>query len=492
MSSSLALLELLKQLFKRHYRQDKAFDKYQIEFLKKFQVISNDEDRNILFNECSKQLSSIPNTLEEKLSEGRFITRHSMRQLQQVTALSNSIKDKLNEMQNETPYSVIEHQVELNDLIKIYQHAVIELSQRSMQSDCDNKNDVAFINKELQQVILELDIGDSHVKDLEKLRIKICNEDDHFQLPNHCLQVIKLIIRSTREERTASRHFLYMLNDNLSEFYSNFSSTLSSTEAGFVQQKETFISIEANAQLLKQQSEEIQDLEHLRDHIKNYVSEVQHVITAQEKKKKQKFRHKFQSMVRQIKKLQNETQSYQKTLKQQNKQLHVDFLTKIPNRAAWSERLEIEMLRFKTYQKRLNIAIIDIDSFKKINDNFGHLAGDKVLHVIAQTLQKSIRKNDYIARFGGEEFALLLPEITEQQSAYVLNKLRERIKNIPFKFKNDQLSITISIGFTSFCESDDAEIAFERADNALYQAKHQGRDRVVLGEPNITAIDKVQ
>ena len=474
MSSSLALLELLKQLFKRHYRQDKAFDKYQIEFLKKFQVISNDEDRNILFNECSKQLSSIPNTLEEKLSEGRFITRHSMRQLQQVTALSNSIKDKLNEMQNETPYSVIEHQVELNDLIKIYQHAVIELSQRSMQSDCDNKNDVAFINKELQQVILELDIGDSHVKDLEKLRIKICNEDDHFQLPNHCLQVIKLIIRSTREERTASRHFLYMLNDNLSEFYSNFSSTLSSTEAGFVQQKETFISIEANAQLLKQQSEEIQDLEHLRDHIKNYVSEVQHVITAQEKKKKQKFRHKFQSMVRQIKKL------------------HVDFLTKIPNRAAWSERLEIEMLRFKTYQKRLNIAIIDIDSFKKINDNFGHLAGDKVLHVIAQTLQKSIRKNDYIARFGGGEFALLLPEITEQQSAYVLNKLRERIKNIPFKFKNDQLSITISIGFTSFCESDDAEIAFERADNALYQAKHQGRDRVVLGEPNITAIDKVQ
>ncbi|MBB1272360.1 GGDEF domain-containing protein [Psychromonas sp. SR45-3] len=492
MASSLALLELLQQLFKRHYRQDKAFDKYQIKFLKKFQNISNDEEEAALLKECSKQLSAIPNALEDKLSEGRFISRHSIRQLRQVASLSNSIKSKLNDMQNSAAYSVIEHQVELNDLIKIYQKAVIELSQRSMQSDCDNKNDVAFINKELQQVILELDIGESHVKDLEKLRIKICNEDDHSQLPYHCLQVIKLIIKSTREERTASRHFLYMLNDNLSEFYSNFSKTLSSTEAGFVQQKETFISIESNAQLLKQQSEEIQDLAQLRAHIKNYVSEVQHVITAQEKKKEQKFRHKFQSMVRQIKKLQNETQSYQKTLKQQNKQLHVDFLTKISNRAAWSERLEIEMLRFKTYQKRLNIAIIDIDNFKRINDNFGHLAGDKVLHVIAQTLQKSIRKNDYIARFGGEEFTLLLPEITEQQSAYVLNKLRERIKNIPFKFKNDQLSITVSIGYTSFCESDDTEIAFERADNALYQAKHKGRDQVVYGEPNIKVFDKVQ
>jgi len=492
MSSSLALLELLKQLFKRNYRQDQAFDKYQMNFLTKLQVISNDEACNILFNECSKQLSSIPNTLEEKLSEDRFIARHSMRQLQQVTALSNSIKAKLNEMQHETPYSVIEHQVELNDLIKIYQQAVIELSPAPMQCDCGNKSDVAFINRELQQVILELDIGESHVKSLEQLRIKICNEDDHLQLPYHCLQVIKLIIKSTREERTASSHFLFMLNDNLSEFYSNFNRTLKSTEAGFVQQKETFTSLEANAQLLKQQSEEIQGLEHLRAHVKNYVSEVQHVITAQEKKKEQKFRHKFQSMVRQVKKLQNATQSYQKTLKQQNKQLHMDFLTKIPNRAAWSERLEIEMLRFKAYQKRLNIAVIDIDNFKQINDNFGHLVGDKVLHVIAQTLQKSIRKNDYIARFGGEEFALLLPEITEQQSAYVLNKLRERIKNIPFKFKNDRLSITISIGYTFFCEYDDAEIAFERADNALYQAKHQGRDRVVLGEPNITAFDKVQ
>ena len=155
------------------------------------------------------------------------------------------------------------------------------------------------------------------------------------------------------------------------------------------------------------------------------------MLEEREKRNKQQFRHKFQEIIRQVKELQNETQGYQKTLKQQRKQLHVDFLTKIPNRAAWSERLEIEVSRFKRYQNSLVIAVIDIDTFKKINDTYGHLAGDKVLNVIAQTLQKSIRNTDFIARFGGEEFTLLLPEASQQQAEKILNKLCKIIETIP-------------------------------------------------------------
>ena len=132
------------------------------------------------------------------------------------------------------------------------------------------------------------------------------------------------------------------------------------------------------------------------------------------------------------------------------------------------------------------MAVIDIDNFKSINDNFGHLAGDKVLHAIAQTLQKSIRKTDYIARFGGEEFALLLPEINQQQAQFVLNKLRDRIKAITFRFKEENLIITISVGFTTLVSSDDQDEAFERADTALYQAKAEGKDRVIFIEKTAT------
>ncbi|WP_413702426.1 GGDEF domain-containing protein [Psychromonas sp. KJ10-10] len=140
----------------------------------------------------------------------------------------------------------------------------------------------------------------------------------------------------------------------------------------------------------------------------------------------------------------------------------------------------MEFTRYQRYQHQLNIAVIDIDKFKAINDTFGHLAGDKVLNVIAQTLQKSIRNTDFIARFGGEEFALLLPEISSEQCKHTLNKLCQVIKRIPFKFKKQNISITISVGATTFSGNDTIETAFERADQALYNAKNNGRDQVIF------------
>jgi len=298
-------------------------------------------------------------------------------------------------------------------------------------------------------------------------------------LPQYCLQIISIIIDSTREERRSSRHFLYTLNDSLTQFYLDFSKNIKQAESAFKDQEQCVKSIQKKSTALKKASTESSDLATLQNHIVNYVDNVEQMILERESTKEQHVRHQFQSMVRQIKELQNETKNYQKTLKQQSQQLHVDFLTKIPNRAAWSERLQIEYTRFQRYEHPLNIAIIDIDKFKMINDTFGHLAGDKVLNVIAQTLQKLIRNTDFIARFGGEEFALLLPEISNEQSQLALEKLRRAIKNIPFKFKKQSISITISIGCTSFNKEDDIESAFERADQALYHAKSTGRNQVV-------------
>jgi len=207
----------------------------------------------------------------------------------------------------------------------------------------------------------------------------------------------------------------------------------------------------------------------------SYVASVEDLIKVKEGEKEQQVREQFKGMVRQIKELKNETKNYQNTLKKQNKQLHIDFLTQIPNRAAWSERLHIEFTRYQRYQHPLNLAIIDIDKFKTINDTFGHLAGDKILNVIAQTLQKSLRNADFIARYGGEEFALLLPDISSEQTEVVLKKLCRHIKAIPFKFKKENISITISIGCSAFNPGDDVDSAFERADQALYNAKNSGR-----------------
>jgi diguanylate cyclase (GGDEF)-like protein len=479
MASSSAIIYLLQQLFKRNYRQDKSFDKYQLHFLKKLQSSASNESDIELYNECYELLKAIPNQLEEELSEGRLIVSQSQLQLERLALLSDHLKDKISSMQRETkPYTIKEHHTELVTLIKIYQRAIIEVNKNTATTKENNKTDIKLIRTELQQVMLGLNVGEAYTSKLEQIRLSISNETDPLTLPHYCLKIITLITESAREERRSSRHFLYLLNDSLTQFYLNFSQTSKMANDQFKQQDTVFKTIQEQADKLKEHCDTIQDVAILREYAYQCANNVQQIIKDTEQQQKQKFRHKFQSMVRQIKALQNETQRYQKTLKQQGKELHIDFLTKIPNRSAWSERLEIEKSRFNRYQTPLVMAVIDIDEFKHINDTYGHLSGDKVLSVIAQTLQKSIRSTDFIARFGGEEFTLLLPEISRQDALQILNKLCARIEAIPFKFKQETITVTISIGFTEFYSDDQDDEAFTRADTALYEAKSEGKNRV--------------
>jgi len=478
MPPSIALVQLLQQLLKHSYRQAPAFDKYQLKFLKKLQLSNSDETNIKLFNECNEQLKAIPNDLEDTLSEGRLIANQSFQQLQHLENLSSDLLEKVQNIEEERkPYTFKEHYIELKTLIKIYQRAIIDLKTPSVNGDGNNIQ-VESINAELQQLILELDVGKAYIEKLEKIRLAISNELDPSKLPHYCLSIINIVIESTREERRDSRQFLYSLNDSLTEFYLNFTKTAKTVGIRLKEQDDALLNIQKQAELLKDNSESAKDLNSLRQTVVDYANNLQKMLENKEHQDIQQFSQQFQGMVKQVKALQNETKSYQQTLKQQRKQQHIDFLTKIPNRAAWSERLEIEVVRFKRHKKPLIIAIIDIDAFKRINDNYGHLAGDKVLNVIAQTLQKSIRNTDFIARFGGEEFSLLLPETSQQQAAQIVNELIKVIEKISFKFKKKPLTVTVSIGFTEYVINDEIDDAFGRADKALYHAKNNGKNQV--------------
>ena len=484
MPSSAVTLKLLQQLLKGMSRQNKAFDKYQISFLKKLQNSSSDAVTKELFEECIEQFNELYVPIDDTLSEGRLLASQSQIQLQKLSHLSDKINQQIEIAKNITqPYTIIEHHFELKNIIKIYQRVVIELNKSETHQNIDDSAHVIDnICDELQEVILHLDVGEPYIKKMETVRKKISSEQNPLALPEHCLAIISIIIDSTREERRSSRHFLYTLNDSLTQFYLNFSSNIKTAESAFIKQENCVKSIQKQSTALKKVTESCNDIVSLQKYISDYVGNVEDMIQNRESQKEQQVRQQFRAMARQIKELQNETNNYQHTLKQQNKQLHIDFLTKVPNRAAWSERLQIEFTRYQRYQHQLNIAVIDIDKFKVINDTFGHLAGDKVLNVIAQTLQKSIRNTDFIARFGGEEFALLLPEISSEQCEITLNKLCQVIKRIPFKFKKQNISITISVGSTIFLENDTIESAFERADQSLYNAKNNGRDQVICSE----------
>lgn len=175
------------------------------------------------------------------------------------------------------------------------------------------------------------------------------------------------------------------------------------------------------------------------------------------------------------------TEALQGTLDEQRRKALLDSLTGLPNRAAWNERLDLEVARWQRHGGDLLLAVLDIDHFKRINDTFGHMAGDRVLKIVAGKWQRRLRKTDFLARFGGEEFVLLMPATPPEAGHQLLDSLRRSIEDIPFHFKGERIRVTVSAGVTAFSGKDDGETAFERADRALYQAKGNGRNRVEDG-----------
>jgi diguanylate cyclase (GGDEF)-like protein len=164
-----------------------------------------------------------------------------------------------------------------------------------------------------------------------------------------------------------------------------------------------------------------------------------------------------------------------------------DELTGMFNRRYFNQRFDREMQRALRYERPLTAIMIDIDHFKTFNDNHGHLMGDRVLRIVAELLESNIRKADIPARFGGEEFVILLPEIDKEHGYKVAEKLRRAVEKAEFPKEETQPlgRITISLGVASFPEdSTSAPDLLERADRALYLAKTLGRNQVAIAQPS--------
>lgn len=177
-----------------------------------------------------------------------------------------------------------------------------------------------------------------------------------------------------------------------------------------------------------------------------------------------------------------ETQSaaIEKRMLEQQRLALLDTLTQLPNRKAYEQRLAEESERWKRYGRPLTLAVCDLDHFKSINDQFGHLAGDKVLRIIAKTLRGRLRKSDFIARIGGEEFVILLPETDRAEAQRALETLRDAVAQCPFHFRDQRIAVTVSIGIAAFSADATPETVFDRADTALYRAKEAGRNRCIV------------
>jgi diguanylate cyclase (GGDEF)-like protein/PAS domain S-box-containing protein len=158
------------------------------------------------------------------------------------------------------------------------------------------------------------------------------------------------------------------------------------------------------------------------------------------------------------------------------RQANVDTLTNLPNRRAFDDVFQQEIARSRRYDRPLCAAIGDIDHFKSINDAFGHQVGDTVLEKLASFMRNGLRTTDYVARWGGEEFTILLPETRLDAAEELLNRLRTDIAN--YVIPEIGRAVTLSFGVTACAKPDDADDLLERADRGLYTSKQTGRNKV--------------
>lgn len=203
---------------------------------------------------------------------------------------------------------------------------------------------------------------------------------------------------------------------------------------------------------------------------------------------------KYRKLLAEFQKLESEYEKTKRTLEireievrailaQAHELANTDVLTFLPNRRKIISTLQEEVIRSNRYGTPLAVSILDIDHFKKVNDTYGHTAGDQVLRSVAACLRAQIRHPDTIGRYGGEEFLIVLPNSEMQAAAEQASRLCQQIRKFRIDVNEHVTSVTISIGVAQFKVGQETwDELLHRADTALYHAKEKGRDRWAAAE----------
>jgi diguanylate cyclase (GGDEF)-like protein len=195
---------------------------------------------------------------------------------------------------------------------------------------------------------------------------------------------------------------------------------------------------------------------------------------------------RYQKQIHQIQKIVRISDRYQQMMQEMNEQLKIasthDLLTSLPNRRLMQSRLKSEAAKAQRWNEPFSLLLVDMDHFKHVNDTWGHEVGDTALVCLARELVKQLRGYDLCARWGGEEFLVLLPETSGVEAVEIAQRLRRRADSLSTEELPSDICLSISIGVAQHHADNPWEATLKRADNALYIAKSEGRNRVALSD----------
>ncbi len=304
-----------------------------------------------------------------------------------------------------------------------------------------------------------------------------------YELVSTLEQISQVVLAALERDENEFQEFLLGLNQQLVEAHATLDVSRQHQAARRQADDTLNSSVRLEVAQMQVQVEEATELDTLKREVNVRLATVVGAMDAHklsEQTRQRDLEKQLNTLTERMREMEVQSAAIEERLVEQRRLALLDTLTQLPNRQAYDERLAQEHQRWLRYRRPLALAVLDIDKFKLINDNYGHLAGDKVLRIIAKTLRNRLRKTDFIARFGGEEFVVLMPETTAEEALETLDTIRIAVAGCPFHFREQPLTITLSAGISPFVEGAGPDLVFERADSALYRAKQGGRNLCIL------------
>ncbi|NNA89973.1 diguanylate cyclase [Pseudomonas gessardii] len=330
-------------------------------------------------------------------------------------------------------------------------------------------------------LLSDLDLPEHHRPQAEAMRERLAHGLNWYELLPILDDLAVLMLAITDSGQHEFEAYLKRLNERLEAFQSNLQAASDGHADSRSAAREMDTQIREQMDGLQSSVQEASDLDDLKQVLESHLEGLLGAMDEHQKQRDQREHEvaaRLQGLAERVVSMEQEAQGYRDHLEVQRQKALIDPLTGLPNRAAWSERLEYEVNTWHQQGNSLSLAMLDLDHFKRINDSYGHLAGDKVLKIIANVLSKHLRPTDFIARFGGEEFVLLMPDSALGDALELGEHLRTAIEACPFHFKGERVTITMSIGMAQFQPGERSDLALKRADEALYRAKAAGRNQV--------------
>lgn len=341
---------------------------------------------------------------------------------------------------------------------------------------------VSQIAAEMLKLIEALSIEEEGLELARSLIQRIENGVSANSVPELLAELVRLARMSAGVEHEEFENYLLTLNEQLNYMQEFLAQNHQDQRQCYRLQQQLDKRVRQDVSKLSNSVRESQDLSTLKRAVATQLHSIVQAMDEyrqREDQRESRMQQRYESLQQKVEQMELETARVKSRMEEEQLKARTDPLTGLPNRASYDDHLAKELARWQRYGNAFSVAVVDLDLFKRINDQYGHLAGDKVLRLVARVLRKQLRNSDFVARIGGEEFVIIFPETPVADAVAATDKLRVAIASSPFNFKGVPVPVTMSIGVTQIQPGDDAEQLFTRADEALYRAKGNGRNQVV-------------